>query len=73
MPNSRRRRLLLVASALFAVVPVAFGIIRAVSTGDDLRYLWLAGAAILGSMAVTLPGSGAAGRLHVRRCVRLPP
>ncbi len=35
-----------------AAVPVAFGCIRAVTTGDDVRYLWMAGAAILGSMAV---------------------
>jgi hypothetical protein len=47
------------------MVPVAFGVIRAVSTGDDVRYLWLAGAAILGSMAVIPLGGGASGRAHV--------
>lgn len=36
--------------------PVAFGVIRALTTGNDLRYLWLAGAAILGSMTVAFAG-----------------
>jgi hypothetical protein len=65
MPSSRRRRLLLLASVLFAAVPVTFGLIRAVSTGDDVRYLWLAGTAILGSMVVMLPGRGGSGPAHV--------
>ena len=55
----RRRRLLLLASVVLAAVPVTFGLIRAVSTGDDVRYLWLAGAAILGSMVVMPLGLGA--------------
>ena len=29
-----------------------FGLIRAISTGTDVRYLWLAGAALVGSAAV---------------------
>jgi hypothetical protein len=65
MTNSGRRRLMVVAAALFAMVPVAFGVIRAVSTGTDVRYLWLAGAAILGSMAVMPLGGGASGRASV--------
>jgi hypothetical protein len=60
--NSGRRRLTVAASTLFAMVPVAFGVIRAASTGTDLRYLWLAGAAILGSMGVmALMGAASAG------------
>jgi len=47
------------------MVPVTFGVIRAVSTGADLRYLWLAGAAMGGSMAVMPPGRGASGRAGV--------
>jgi hypothetical protein len=43
----------IVASIFFLAVPVAFGVIRAVTTGNDFRYLWLAGAAIVGSMIVT--------------------
>ena len=66
----RRRRLLLLASALFAAVPVAFGLIRAARTGDDVRYLWLAGAAIIGSMVVMPPGRGARpARVPVRRAL----
>lgn len=65
MPNSRRSRLLLVASVFFAMVPVAFGVIRAVSTGADLRYLWLAAAAIIGSMTVMPLGRRASGRAVV--------
>ena len=71
MPTSRRGRLLLIASVLLAAVPVTFGLIRAVSTGDDVRYLWLAGAAIVGSMVAMRRGPGASGPAHVslRRAV----
>ena len=37
----------------------------AVSTGDDVRYLWLAGAAMLGSMLAVPRGRGASGPPHV--------
>ena len=37
------------ASALFAVVPFAFGLVRAVRTGTDRRYLWVALASFVGS------------------------
>lgn len=47
------------------MVPVAFGLIRAVSTGADLRYIWLAGAAILGSIGVMPLMGGASGPAHV--------
>jgi len=56
---------MLLASVLLAAVPVTFGLIRAVSTGDDVRYLWLAGAAIVGSMVVMPLWSGASGSAHV--------
>jgi peptidoglycan/LPS O-acetylase OafA/YrhL len=36
-------------SILFAAVPFAFALVRAVRTGDDLRYLWVALAALLGA------------------------
>jgi hypothetical protein len=52
MPASRRRLPLMLAAAFFAALPVAFGLIRAVSTGTDVRYLWLAGAATAGSALV---------------------
>jgi len=47
--------MLLVVAVLLALVPVLFGIVRAASTGDDFRYLWLAAAANLGSLAVMVP------------------
>ena len=36
-------------SILFGAVPFAFALVRAVRTGDDLRYLWVAFAALLGA------------------------
>jgi hypothetical protein len=65
MRSVRRRRLLLLASVVLAAVPVTFGLIRAVSTGDDVRYLWLAGAAILGSMVVMSLRRGSSGPAQV--------
>ena len=66
MHSLRRRGLLLVASVVLAAVPVAFGLIRAVSTGgDDFRYLWLAGAAILGSISVMPLARAFSGDLRV--------
>jgi uncharacterized membrane protein YccC len=56
---------LLLASVFFAAVPVTFGLIRAVSTGDDVRYLWLAAAAILGSMVVMPFGRESSGPAQV--------
>jgi hypothetical protein len=44
--------MLLFVAVLLALVPVLFGIVRAISTGNDFRYLWLAAAANLGSLAV---------------------
>ena len=52
MLDWRRRHVSLLAAVVCAAVPVAFGFIRAFTTGDDVRYLWVAGAAILGSMAI---------------------
>ena len=36
-------------SILFGAVPFAFALVRAVRTGHDLRYLWVALAALLGA------------------------
>jgi hypothetical protein len=52
-------------SVLLAAVPVIFALIRAVSTGDDVRYFWLAGAAILGSMVAMRPWRGPSGPTHI--------
>ena len=56
VPYSRRYQLLLLVALLFAAAPVIFGFVRAINTGDDFRYLWLAAAAILGSAVVMVPG-----------------
>jgi len=48
--------------AMFAAaLPFAFGMIRAISTGNDFRYLWVAMAAMCGGMLVTA-GVRASGR-----------
>jgi hypothetical protein len=52
----RHTWLLRLASVALLGVPVAFGVIRALATGNDFRYLWLAGAAIVGSLAVAFGG-----------------
>ena len=44
---------LLSLSMAFAAVPFAFALIRAVQTGDDLRYLWVAIAGMCGTVAAT--------------------
>jgi len=36
-------------SILFGVIPFAFGLVRAVRTGDDLRYVWVAFGALVGA------------------------
>ena len=46
-------------------MPVGFGLIRAVNTGDDWRYLWMAAAAFFAAIAVTTLGRGTAGPAHV--------
>jgi peptidoglycan/LPS O-acetylase OafA/YrhL len=60
VPGSQRRNLQLVA-VLLAAAPVLFGLVRAINSGDDFRYLWLAASAIVGSLLVVVPGSRAPG------------
>ena len=48
-------------AVLLAAVPVLFGFVRAINTGDDFRYLWLAASAIAGSLAVMVSGYRAPG------------
>ena len=40
-------------SAALAALPFAFGLFRAVQTGTDVRYVWVALAAMAGGMLVT--------------------
>jgi hypothetical protein len=49
-------------SICVAAVPFAFALVRAVQTGYDLRYFWVALASLLGAMATT-----AVGRAHTKR------
>jgi hypothetical protein len=65
MPSSRGKQLLILAAVLLAAVPAIFGLIRAISTGDDVRYLWLAASAMLGSLAVMVLGYDASGPARV--------
>ena len=50
MRRSPREWLLYFLAILFAAIPFAFGLIRAVSTGYDVRYLWMALASLLGAV-----------------------
>jgi len=43
-----------VLGVLATLVPFAFGAIRAITTGSDFRYIWMALAAALGLAAVTV-------------------
>jgi hypothetical protein len=65
MPGSTRRTLLLLAALILGAVPAIFGLIRAITTGDDVRYLWLAASAMLGSLAVMVLGHGTSGPAQV--------
>ena len=70
--SSLPRRLLILASGLAGAVPVIFGIIRALTTrGQDVRYIWLAAAALVGSIACErlFPGSTTPQRVSVWRAI----
>lgn len=47
------RALLLWATVILAAIPFAFGLIRAVRTGHDVRYVWLALAGACGAFAIS--------------------
>ena len=55
-----------VLGVLLAAVPFAFGLIRRFSTGDDMRYLWMAMASALCAAAVLVRPGSAAGPGRVR-------
>jgi hypothetical protein len=56
MRRSPRERLIYLLAILFAAVPFAFGLVRALRTGYDLRYLWMALASFLGAAVVIAVG-----------------
>ena len=41
-------------SIFFLSMPFLFGLLRAVTTGNDLRYLWVAAASLVGAGAYTV-------------------
>jgi len=45
-------------SLFFISLPFLFGLLRAVTTGSDFRYLWVAAAALLGAAAFTAAAGG---------------
>lgn len=45
-------------SVFFISMPFLFGLLRAVTTGNDLRYLWVAAASLFGAGAFTAATSG---------------
>jgi predicted neutral ceramidase superfamily lipid hydrolase len=54
MRRSPRERLIFLIAIVFAVVPFAFGLIRAHTTGSDFRYLWVAIASFIGVTVMTV-------------------
>jgi hypothetical protein len=56
MTRSRRGRWARFLSIVFGAAPFVFGLIRAVSTGYDLRMLWMALASFLGALLVGVVG-----------------
>ena len=56
MTRSPGQWLLDVISIIFAATPIGFALIRAITTGHDWRYLWVALAALLGAAVVMVVG-----------------
>ena len=56
MARSPGRWLLDAVSFIFAATPIGFALIRAITTGHDWRYLWVALAALLGAAVVMVVG-----------------
>lgn len=56
MRRSLRERGIQLASILFGAAPFVVALVRAVRTGYDLRYLWMALASLLGATVVLAVG-----------------
>jgi peptidoglycan/LPS O-acetylase OafA/YrhL len=65
MKRSSQERRIHALSIVFAAVPFAFALIRAVRTGYDLRYLWVALASLVGATSVMVVGRAYSRRPHV--------
>src|SRR5437867_3847327 len=64
MKRELKGQRLFALSIFVAAVPFAFALVRAVRTGNDVRYFWVALVSLLGAMATV-----AVGRAHMRRPV----
>jgi hypothetical protein len=64
MTRSPGRWLLDALSLVFAATPIGFALIRAITTGHDWRYLWVALAALLGAAVVMAVGRDYRGQLR---------
>ena len=58
MTRALRDRLAYVLAILTAAVPFAFALIRAIQTGKDYRYFWVALASLLGATMTLAVGRG---------------
>jgi hypothetical protein len=56
MKQSPPEQRLFALSIVFVSIPFAFALIRAVRTGHDVRYLWVAFASLLGAVIVMTVG-----------------
>lgn len=64
MTRSPRQRSLLVSGILIALVPFAFGVLRALETGSDFRFLWTALGSSLGAILVMTLGKARSRSRH---------
>jgi hypothetical protein len=55
--TSQKNWSLIGISILFALAPIGFGVIRAVRTGNDFRYLWVALASLVSAAIVFAVGA----------------
>jgi hypothetical protein len=62
MKRALQSRWLFVLSIFVAAVPFAFALVRALRTGYDLRYFWVALASLLGAMVTIILGRAHRGR-----------
>ena len=67
--SGRPNRLLEATAVAFGILPFAFGLIRALTTGQDVRYLWVALAALVGAAAVLVQARSREGRSGSRIAV----
>jgi glucose uptake protein GlcU len=63
--ENRRRPIRVILGALLALAPFVAALIRFTQTGTDVRYFWVALAALLGALAVMLIGRASTQRKNV--------